>query len=126
MDFVRTPDAPAAIGPYAQAVRHQNLVFCSGQLPLDPTTLQLSGDTAAAQTRVVLQNLDAVLRAAGSSLSAVVKTTVYLLDMNDFAAMNGVYAERFGTHTPARATVQVARLPKDARVEIECIAVCAG
>lgn len=125
MDFVQSTDAPAAIGPYAQAVRHAGLVFCSGQLPLDPGTLQIRGDNAADQTRLVLQNLAAVLQAAGAGLPSVLKTTVYLKDMSDFAAMNGVYAECFGSHTPARATVQVARLPKDALVEIECVAVCA-
>ena len=122
MDRIVSPAAPAAIGPYAQAVRHGGLVFCSGQLALDPQSLQVQGTTAAAQTEQVLRNLDAVLRAAGTSLAAVVKTTVFLKDLNDFAAMNAAYARAFGEHTPARSTVEVARLPKDALVEIECIA----
>lgn len=123
MDIIKTAAAPAAIGPYAQATRQGPFIFCSGQLALDPQTMQLSGHNAEQQTEQVLRNLAAVLAAAGSSLAAVVKTTVFLQDLNDFAAMNAVYARAFGSHTPARSTVQVARLPKDALVEIECIAV---
>jgi 2-iminobutanoate/2-iminopropanoate deaminase len=118
---VQTPDAPQAIGPYSQAINAGNLVFCSGQIPLTPDGALIEGDVAA-QTRQVLTNLQAVLTAAGSSLDQVVKTTVFLADMGDFAAMNTVYAEFFPANPPARSTVQVARLPRDARVEIEAIA----
>lgn len=125
MEAIASPNAPAAIGPYAQAVRHGPLLFCSGQLALDPTTMHLVGATAAEQTDQVLRNLAAVLAQAGLPLAAVVKTTVFLKDMNDFPAMNEVYARAFGAHKPARSTVQVARLPKDALVEIDCIAAVA-
>lgn len=120
---IRTPEAPAAIGPYAQAVALPGgLLFCSGQIPLDPATGRIVGEGAGAQTRQVLHNLAAVLRAAGADLSSVVKTTVFLVDLEDFNAMNRAYAEAFGDHRPARAAVQVARLPKDVRVEIEAVA----
>ena len=119
---VSTPGAPQAIGPYSQAVVADRWVFASGQIALDPATGQLVTGDAGAQTRRVLQNLKAVLAAAGSGLDRVVKTTVYLKDMNDFAAMNAVYAEYFPKDPPARATVQAARLPKDASVEIDLIA----
>lgn len=122
MEAIQSASAPAAIGPYAQAIRHDRLVFCSGQLALDPQTMQLVGATAAAQTEQVLRNLAAVLAQAGASLQQVLKTTVFVKDLNDFAAVNAAYAQAFGTHKPARATVEVARLPKDALVEIECIA----
>ena len=122
MDIIRSPNAPAAIGPYAQAIRHDRLVFCSGQLPLDPVSMQLVAGGATEQTQQVLKNLAAVLTQAGASMGGVLKTTVFLKSMNDFAAMNTIYAAAFGTHTPARSTVEVARLPKDALVEIECIA----
>lgn len=125
MTPVATPHAPAAIGPYSQAICHGGLVYCSGQIPLDPATGQMVGATVAAQTRQVLANLDAVLKAAGTARGRVIRTTVYLRDMNDFAAMNEVYAEFFGSTKPARATVAVAGLPKDARVEIDCIAALA-
>ena len=119
---IQTPDAPAAIGPYAQGVAANGFVFVSGQLPLDPAT-NLFPDGIAEQTRQSLKNLRAILRAGGTDLDRVVKTTVFLKDMNDFAAMNAVYAEAFGTENcPARAAVQAARLPKDALVEIEAIA----
>lgn len=119
---IHTPDAPAAIGPYSQGIAAGDLVFVSGQLPLDPTTNTFPEDIAG-QTRQSLKNLRAILLAAGTDLDRVVKTTVFLKDMNDFAAMNAVYAEAFGTENcPARAAVQVARLPKDALVEIEAIA----
>ena len=118
--------APAAIGPYSQAVRAGDLLFVSGQIPLDPATGQLVGGDIAAQTRRVLQSLDAIVRAAGATLDDVVKTTVYLADMNDFVAMNRVYATWFADPAPARAAVQVARLPKDALVEIEAIVRLAG
>lgn len=122
METVSTENAPGAIGPYSQAVKTGNMVFCSGQIPIDPATGQFVSDDVAEQTEQVLKNLAAVLEAAGSGLGKVVKTTVFLADMNDFAAMNDVYARYFSENKPARATVQAARLPRDARVEIECIA----
>lgn len=120
-EIITTENAPGAIGPYSQAVKVGNLVFCSGQIPIDPATGEFVSDEVAAQTEQVIKNLSAVLEAAGTTLNNVVKTTVFLADMNDFAAMNEVYARHF-TEKPARATVQAARLPKDARVEIEVIA----
>lgn len=122
MNIIKATEAPEAIGPYSQAVTAGDLVFCSGQIPLDPATMNLIGQTAAEQTAQVLTNLSEVLKAAGSGLEKVVKTTVFLSDMNDFAEMNEVYAKFFGDHKPARATVEVARLPKDVKVEIDCIA----
>ncbi|HVK72155.1 MAG TPA: RidA family protein [Kofleriaceae bacterium] len=119
---IRTPAAPAAIGPYSQAIRSGHLVFTSGQIPLDPATGQLVAGDIDAQTRQVLDNLQAVLAAAGATFAHVVKTTIFLVDMGDFAAVNAVYAERFPGTPPARSTIGVARLPKDARVEIEMIA----
>jgi 2-iminobutanoate/2-iminopropanoate deaminase len=121
-EVVSTENAPGAIGPYSQAIKVNGMVFCSGQIPIDPSTGQFVSDDVAAQTEQVIKNLDAVLRAAGSSLASVVKTTVFLADMNDFSAMNEVYGKFFSENKPARATVQAARLPRDARVEIECIA----
>jgi len=120
---VNTANAPAAIGPYSQAMKTtcQSLVFCSGQIPLDPKTGQIVGQTAAEQCRQVLENLKQVVIAAGGDFSKVVKTTVFLSDMNDFAAVNEVYGEYFAAEAPARAAVQVARLPKDVRIEIEAI-----
>lgn len=119
---VATADAPQAIGPYSQAITIGEMVFCSGQIPLTPAGAVVEGDISV-QTRQVLTNLQAVLAAAGSSLDRVVKTTVFLADMGDFAAMNAVYAEFFTAAPPARSTVQVARLPRDVRVEIEAVAV---
>ena len=119
---VSSPDAPKAIGPYSQAVRAGQLLFVSGQVPLDPATGQIVSGDIAAQTRRVFENLGAVLEAGGRSFADVVRTTVFLADMNDFAAMNEVYGQYFKEPYPARATVQVARLPKDARVEIDLIA----
>ena len=119
---INSGQAPKAIGPYSQAIRAGDFVFCAGQTPIDPATGNLVEGGIEEQTRRALQNLSVVLQAAGTSLSQVVKTTVFLLDMNDFAKMNAVYAEFFPTNPPARSTVQVARLPKDARVEIEVIA----
>ena len=119
---VHTDKAPQAIGPYSQAIVTDGWVFCSGQIPLDPETMELSGGDVARQTDLVLNNLRAVLEAAGAGLDTVVKTTVFLKDMNDFAAMNEVYASHFGDHRPARAAVQAAALPKDVDVEIECVA----
>ena len=117
-----TDRAPAAVGPYSQAIKVGNFIFCSGQIPLDPKTGQVVGKTAAEQTERVLQNLSAVLDATASGMFQVVKTTVYLKNMEDFAAMNEVYAKHFQVTPPARATVEVARLPKDVLVEIDCIA----
>lgn len=122
MKIIKTTQAPEAIGPYSQAVTAGDLVFCSGQIPLDPATMTLVGDTVADQTTQVLTNLSEVLKAAGSELGKVIKTTVFLKDMNDFVEMNEIYAKFFGDHKPARATVEVARLPKDVMVEIECVA----
>jgi 2-iminobutanoate/2-iminopropanoate deaminase len=119
---VSSPDAPKAIGPYSQAVRAGQLLFVSGQVPLDPATGQLVDGDIAAQTRRVFDNLAAVLKAGGRSFADVVRTTVFLADMNDFATVNEVYGTYFSEPYPARATVQVARLPKDARVEIDVIA----
>ena len=120
---IATDGAPKAIGPYSQAVAAGELVFCAGQVALDPASgASVTGDVRA-QTERVLDNLTAVLAAAGSDLRHVVKTTVYLTDLNDFAAMNEVYAKRFGDHRPARATVGVSALPKGLRVEIECVAI---
>jgi 2-iminobutanoate/2-iminopropanoate deaminase len=123
MQRVQTDRAPAAIGPYSQAMVTGNFVFTAGQIPLDPASMQLVGEDVAAQTTQVFKNLEAILEAAGASLSRVVKTTVFLKDMNDFVAMNEVYGAAFGDHKPARSTVEAARLPKDVRVEIEAIAV---
>ncbi len=120
-ETITTDTAPAAIGPYAQAVRVGSLVFTSGQIPLTPAGTLVEGDVRA-QTEQVLKNLSAVLEAAGSSLEQVVKTTCFLADMNDFAPMNEVYGSFFASAPPARSTVGVARLPRDARVEIEVIA----
>ncbi len=119
---IHTEHAPKAIGPYSQAIRVGEFIFCAGQTPIDPATGNLADGNIEEQTRRVLQNLSEVLKAAGTSMERVVKTTVFLLDMNDFVRMNAVYAEFFPTNPPARSTVQVARLPKDARVEIELIA----
>jgi 2-iminobutanoate/2-iminopropanoate deaminase len=121
-EAVSTSTAPAAIGPYSQAIKAGNLLFVSGQIPIDAATGTLVQGDVAAQTRRVLQNVREVLSAAGSSLDAVVRTTVFLADMNDFAAMNEVYATFFTSPAPARSTVQAARLPRDARVEIDVIA----
>lgn len=122
MKSVATGNAPRAIGPYSQAVITGNLVFCSGQIPLDPETMEIVGDTITEQTNRVFMNLAGLLEAAGSGLQKVVKTTVYLKDMSEFAAMNEEYARHFGDHRPARAAVEVARLPKDVRIEIDAIA----
>mgnify|MGYP005821206969 CR=1 FL=1 len=120
---IHTPDAPPAAGPYSQAIVANGMVFTAGQLGIDPKTKQFAGETIEAQTRQVLTNLSTVLSAAGASLADCVKATVFLKDMNDFAAMNAVYAEFFPDAPPARTTVQAARLPIDALVEIELVAV---
>ncbi|MDA2914773.1 RidA family protein, partial [Acidobacteriia bacterium AH_259_A11_L15] len=122
-ELLTTKKAPAAIGPYSQGVKANGFLFLSGQIPLDPESGQFIAGDIRAQTERVLKNLQAVLEAAGSSLAAVVKTTVYLADLNDFAAMNEVYARFFSQEPPARATVQAARLPKGARIEIDLVAV---
>ncbi|GAB4229879.1 MAG: RidA family protein [Deltaproteobacteria bacterium] len=119
---VKTAEAPAAIGPYSQAVRAGRFLFCSGQIPLDPSTGKMVDGGIEAQTERVLKNLAAVLAAGGAGLDAVVKTTVYLEDLGDFPAMNAVYANYFPNDPPARATVGVARLPAGARVEIDAVA----
>jgi len=121
--IIATDHAPRAIGPYSQAVVANGFVFLSGQIPLDPATNQLVEGDVAVQTERVLENLKAVLRACGSSLGSVVKTTVFLKDMADFPRMNEVYGRYFPSNAPARSTVQVARLPRDVSVEIEVIAV---
>lgn len=120
---VESPDAPKAIGPYSQAIIANGLIFTAGQVGADPKTGTLVEGGIEAQTEQVLRNIEAVLKASGSSLDDVVKTTVFLADLNDFAKMNEVYAKRFKTPFPARSTVQVARLPRDAKIEIEAIAV---
>jgi 2-iminobutanoate/2-iminopropanoate deaminase len=121
---VATDKAPGAIGPYSQAIKLNNLVFTAGQIPLDPATGKLIEGDIAAQTERVMQNLQAVLEAAGSSLGQVVKTTCFLANMDEFAAFNEVYARYFSENRPARSTVQAARLPAGASVEVECIAEC--
>jgi 2-iminobutanoate/2-iminopropanoate deaminase len=118
-----SPDAPKAIGPYSQAVKAGNLLFLSGQIPLDPASGNLVEGDITAQTERVLQNITAVLKAAGASFANVVRTTVFLADMNEFAAMNAVYAKYVVDPPPARSTVQVARLPRDVRIEVDAIAV---
>ena len=122
-DIIATDRAPRAIGPYSQAVRAGSLVFASGQIPIDPATGEFIAGGITEQTEQTLKNLTAVFEAAGIAMNQVVKTTVFLADMDDFTAMNEVYARFFEENPPARATVQAARLPRDARVEIEAIAV---
>lgn len=122
-EIISTEAAPGAIGPYSQAIKTGNMIFCSGQIPIDPATGEFVSNDVAEQTEQVLKNLTEVLKAAGSDLNGVVKTTVFLADMGDFTAMNEVYGKYFDENKPARATVQAARLPRDARVEIDCIAV---
>jgi len=121
-DIIATDRAPRAIGPYSQAVRAGGLIFASGQIPIDPVTGEFVPGGIAEQTEQVLRNLTAVFEAAGVSMNQVIKTTVFLANMDDFAAMNEVYGRFFGIEPPARATIQAARLPRDARVEIEAIA----
>lgn len=123
MQIVETSRAPAALGPYSQAIRAGGFVWCSGQIAIDPAVNAVTAETVEDQTRQVIANLKNVLEAAGSGLDKVVKTTVFISDMNDFAKVNAVYAELFGETRPARSCVQVARLPKDVKVEIEAVAV---
>ncbi len=125
MKCIETQDAPQAIGPYSQAVKVQGFVYTSGQIALMPNG-QLAGSDVEVQTHQVLKNLHYVLEAAGAHLNDVIKTTIYLADMNDFDRVNAIYAKYFGTHRPARSTVEVSRLPKDVKVEIDCIAVADG
>ena len=121
-EIVATPDAPKALGPYSQAVKANGFVFLSGQIPLEPGTQKFVEDGIAEQTERVLKNIEAILKAAGSGLDKVVRCVVFLKDMNDFAAMNEVYGRFFTKSFPARSTVQVARLPKEALIEIEAVA----
>ena len=121
-EIISTENAPGAIGPYSQAIKAGGMIFCSGQIPIDPATGNFVSDVVSEQTEQVLKNLGEVLTAAGASLNDVVKTTVFLADMNDFAKMNEIYARHFKKPYPARSTVQVARLPRDAKIEIEVIA----
>jgi len=122
-EIIQSPNAPAAIGPYSQAVKVGDTLYCSGQIALDPATGELVNESVEAETRQVLENLSAVLAEAGFALSDVVRTTVYMTDMADYARINQVYGEFFTENPPARAAVQVANLPKSVRVEISCIAV---
>ena len=121
-NVIKTAAAPAAIGPYSQAIVSGNLVFTSGQIPLDPATGEVVGGDIRTQTEQIMRNLSAVLAAAGTSLDRAVKTTCYLKDMEDFSLFNEIYAQYFGDHKPARSCFAVARLPKDAMVEIEAVA----
>jgi 2-iminobutanoate/2-iminopropanoate deaminase len=123
---IATSEAPAAIGPYSQAIRCGQFVYTSGQIALDPVTGELVGEDVQAQTHRALQNLQAVLNSAGTSLKSVIKTTVFLTHMSDFQAMNAIYASYFGSPAPARSTVAAAELPRQALVEIECIALVDG
>ena len=122
METIATDKAPAALGPYSQAIRANGMIYCSGQIPINPATGAIEAQTIEEQTTQAITNLKNVLEKAGSSLAKVVKTTVFIKNMNDFAALNKVYAELFGDTKPARSCVEVARLPKDVLVEIECIA----
>jgi 2-iminobutanoate/2-iminopropanoate deaminase len=121
-EHIFTRNAPEPIGPYSQAVASDGVIFCSGQIPIDPQTGELVDGDVSAQTERALRNLEAVLEAAGRSFADVVKTTIFLIDINDFAAVNSVYERYFGSIKPARSTVAVAALPKGARVEIDCLA----
>ena len=122
MEFLHSDQAPKAVGPYSQAVVTGNLVFCSGQIPLNPETMKIEALNIEEQTRQVLTNITQVLASVGLRLSDIVKTTVFLKNLTDFPRMNGVYAEVFGEHRPARSTIEISRLPLDALIEIECIA----
>jgi 2-iminobutanoate/2-iminopropanoate deaminase len=117
-----TPDAPAPIGPYSQAIKVGTMLFCSGQIPLDPKTGELKNDSIETETRQVIMNMKAVLLAAGGDLANIVKTTIFLTDLGDFAKVNAIYEEYFGSSKPARSTIEVKALPKGAHIEIECIA----
>jgi 2-iminobutanoate/2-iminopropanoate deaminase len=121
-NVVATTEAPGAVGPYSQAIRTENLVFTAGQVPINPASGKVEGETIEEQTRQVLSNIDAVLRAAGSSLNRVVKMTVFMTDLGDFQSMNGVYAEFFPVDPPARSAVQVVALPLGVQIEMEAVA----
>ena len=121
-EVVKSENAPEAIGPYSQAVKSNGFIFCSGQVPFDPKTMELISGTVTEETQRCMENLSAVLQAAGSSVDEIVKTTIYVTNMNDFAEVNEAYGAFFTSDPPARATVGVAALPKGARVEIECVA----
>lgn len=122
MKQIFSEKAPAAIGPYCHAITHGDLIFCSGQIPLNPETMEISGTEIKAQTGQVMKNLETVLTEAGTTLDKIIKTTIFLDTMNDFADMNAVYEKALNGHKPARSTVEVSRLPKDVLIEIECIA----
>jgi 2-iminobutanoate/2-iminopropanoate deaminase len=121
--IILTTDAPAPIGPYSQAIKSGNMLFCSGQIPLDPNTGEMKNASIEEETRQVLTNLSAVVTSGGATLADVVKTTIFLTDLGNFATVNTIYDEFFGASKPARSTVQVSALPKSANVEIECIAI---
>jgi 2-iminobutanoate/2-iminopropanoate deaminase len=121
-EIIQTPNAPKAIGPYSQAVAYDGLVYCSGQIGLDPATMEFAGDTVDAQAEQVMKNLSAVLEAAGSGFDKVIKCTIFLADMGDFATVNAIYGRYFAENPPARETVAVKTLPKNGLVEIGCIA----
>ena len=120
--IINTPDAPAAIGPYSQAIVHGGILYCSGQIPIDPSTGEFAGSTIDVQAEQVMKNLAALLKAAGTDFSKVIKCTIFLADMGDFATVNGIYGKYFQSEPPARETVAVKTLPKNALVEISCIA----
>ena len=122
MEVISTENAPKALGPYSQAIKANGMIYCSGQIPIDPAVNAVTAETIEDQTRQAITNLKNVLEKAGSSLSKVVKTTVFISDMNELARLNAVYAEMFGDTKPARSCVQVARLPKDVKIEIEATA----
>jgi len=124
MDIITSDNAPAAIGPYSQAVRAGCFLFCSGQIGIDPDTKKLAEDDIKTQTKQIFKNIKAVLTAAGLDLEDIVKTAVFLTSMDDFPVVNDIYGKEFGSHKPARSTVEVARLPLNALIEIECIAAC--
>ena len=119
---IHTPDAPEPIGPYSQAIKHGSLLFCSGQIPLDPKTGEMKNDSIEIETRQVIMNIQAVLKAAHADFEHVVKTTIFLTNLGDFAKVNSIYEEYFGSSKPARSTIEVKALPKGANIEIECIA----
>lgn len=121
MDIIKTENAPEAIGPYSQGIKTGNLLFLSGQIPLDPQTMQIVGTDIKTQTEQIFKNIKAIAESENLTLSSIIKTTVFLKDMNDFPAMNAAYQSALNGHKPARSTVEVTRLPKDALIEIECI-----
>ncbi|MDF1659672.1 MAG: RidA family protein [Verrucomicrobiales bacterium] len=121
MTLINSPQAPAAVGPYSHAAQVGNVLFCSGQIPLDPETMKIVDGGIVSQTKQVLANIEALLNTVGASFANVAKCTIFLTDLGDFATVNGLYEEAFGQHKPARSTIQVAALPLDANVEIECI-----